>query len=171
MGIALILISISLTVAWRQSIKVSLLDTRCPPPLMDRFGPSTLVGAGDQKLLFDAGRGALQRFRQLGVRWQDVGGVFLTHMHSGHVVGFPYLWLTRWIVPPGQRTPLRVWGRRAPGTRRYTSDRLINSTSGSDSGRPSGARRGRAHDGGGAGGVVYDQGGVKVIAFEVDHSR
>ena len=29
-------------------LKVTLLGTGCPPPVMNRFGPSTLVEAGDQ---------------------------------------------------------------------------------------------------------------------------
>jgi len=79
---------------------------------MHRFGPSTLVEAGEQKLLFDAGRGALQRLTQLKVRWQDVQGVFLTHLHSDHVVGLPDLWLTGWLVGAGRNVPLQVWGPR-----------------------------------------------------------
>src|SRR5829696_5730553 len=51
-----------------QEIKVTLLGTGCPGPVMNRFGASTLVQAGGQSLLFDAGRGALQRLTQIGVR-------------------------------------------------------------------------------------------------------
>ena len=47
--------------------KVTLLGTGTPIPDPDRFGPSTLVEAGNQKLLFDAGRGATIRLRQIGV--------------------------------------------------------------------------------------------------------
>src|SRR5262249_55009240 len=43
--------------------KVTLLGTASPTPRPDRFGPSTLVEAGDQKLLFDAGRGVPIRLR------------------------------------------------------------------------------------------------------------
>ncbi len=93
-----------------QSMRVTLLGTGCPPAVMHRFGPSILVEAGDKKLLFDAGRGAMQRLVQIGVRWQDVQGVFLTHLHSDHVVGFPDLWLTGWLIVPGRTVPLRVWG-------------------------------------------------------------
>jgi hypothetical protein len=32
-----------------------------PAPVMNRFGPSILLEAGDQKLIFDVGRGAIQR--------------------------------------------------------------------------------------------------------------
>lgn len=105
-------------IALAQDIKVTLLGTGCPPPVMNRFGPSILVEAGGHKLLFDAGRGALQRLAQLRVRWQDVDGVFLTHLHSDHVVGFPDLWLTGWLVS-GRDRPLPVWGPR--GTRKMMS--------------------------------------------------
>ena len=65
-----------------QDIKVTLLGTGTPVPAMNRFGPSILVEAGGQTFLFDAGRGAMQRLAQLRVRWQDVDGLFLTHLHS-----------------------------------------------------------------------------------------
>src|ERR687896_635143 len=100
------------TVAQGQKITITLLGTGAPPPVMDRFGPSILVEAGGQKFLFDAGRGALQHLTQLQVRWQEVHGVFLTHLHSDHVVGFPDLWLTGWVIGPGRDRPLNVWGPR-----------------------------------------------------------
>jgi len=98
-----------------QEIKITLLGTGCPGPVMNRFGSSTLVQAGGQNLLFDAGRGALQRLSQVGVAWRDVAGVFFTHLHSDHVVGFPDLFLTGWLIPPGRTTPLPVWGQAEPG--------------------------------------------------------
>src|SRR6266849_8319281 len=92
------LVALAPAVAGAQDIKVTLLGTGTPVPAMSRFGPSILVEAGGQKFLFDAGRGALQRLAQLKVRWQDIDGLFLTHLHSDHVVGFPDLWLTGWLV-------------------------------------------------------------------------
>ena len=68
--------------------RVTLLGTGAPPPMLDRFGPSTLVEVGGEKLLFDAGRGALQRLHQLEIPFGDITGMFLTHHHSDHVVGF-----------------------------------------------------------------------------------
>src|SRR5450631_1069987 len=95
-----------------QQIKVTLLGTGAPEPVMNRFGPSTLVEAGGKKFLFDAGRGALQRLTQVNTKWGDVEGLFLTHLHSDHVVGFPDLWLTGWLPPAfGHRTePMHVYG-------------------------------------------------------------
>jgi hypothetical protein len=45
--------------------RVTLLGTGVPIPSPDRFGPCTLVEAGDQKFLIDAGRGATIRLYQL----------------------------------------------------------------------------------------------------------
>jgi ribonuclease Z len=169
--VVLFVASVVPAVAQGQEIKVTLLGTGCPPPVMHRFGPSTLVEAGEQKLLFDAGRGALQRLTQLKVRWQDVQGVFLTHLHSDHVVGFPDLWLTGWLVGPRRNVPLQVWGPR--GTKKMMSHleqayeydiriRLYD-----DRAAPDGVVI-LAEDI--SEGVVYEQGGVKITAFEVDHT-
>jgi ribonuclease Z len=105
--------------AFCQEMRVTLLGTGNPPPVMNRFGPSILVEAGDKKFLFDAGRGAMQRITQIKVRWQDVDGVFFTHLHSDLVVGFPDVWLTGWLVGAGRNRPLEVWG--PPGTENMVS--------------------------------------------------
>jgi len=150
---------------------VTLLGTGCPTAVMNRFGPSTLVEAGGQKFLFDAGRGALQRLTQLGVRWRDVQGVFLTHLHSDHVVGFPDLWLTGWLVAPGRDVPLPVWGPSGTSAmmahleQAYQDDiavRVENDRLARD-----GAKL-LPHDIGE--GVAYERGGVRITAFEVDHA-
>jgi len=138
---------------------------------MDRFGPSTLVEAGEQKLVFDAGRGALQRLTELAVRWQDVQGIFLTHLHSDHVVGFPDLWLTGWLIAPGRSLPLEVWGPRGTTAmmshlkQAYEYDIRIRIQ---NDGAPAEGVALLVRDI--SEGVVYDKGGVKVTAFEVDHA-
>src|SRR2546430_1812202 len=53
--------------AHAQTLKVTLLGTGNPRPVMERFGPSILVEAGQEKMLFDCGRGATQRIYQLKV--------------------------------------------------------------------------------------------------------
>src|SRR5690242_12685249 len=94
--------------AHAQTLKVTLLGTGTPSPRMDRFGPSILVEAGNEKLLFDCGRGATQRLAQLKIPFSEVTSLFLTHLHSDHVVGIPDLWLTGWIG--GRKAPLQVRG-------------------------------------------------------------
>ena len=92
--------------ATEESLRVILLGTGAPGPVLNRFGPSTLIEAGGEQLVFDAGRGAMQRLFQLGIRFAEK--LFLTHLHSDHIVGLPDLWLTGWLL--GRATPMRVWG-------------------------------------------------------------
>ncbi|MEP6594871.1 MAG: MBL fold metallo-hydrolase [Ginsengibacter sp.] len=88
------------------TIKVTLLGTGTPQPLMERFGPGIL--AGGKTLLFDAGRGCLQRLRQLKLEYDTLDALFFTHLHSDHIVGLPDLWLTGWLITK-RKIPLPVW--------------------------------------------------------------
>lgn len=154
------------------SIKVILLGTGRPDPTIDRFGPATLVDAGGQKLLFDAGRGASQRLWQLKIPLGQVHALFLTHLHSDHTVGIPDVWLTGWLPTPfgGRDRPLEVWGpigtvdMMANLRKAYQWD--IHVRSEGEQLPPAGIEV-VAHDI--DEGVVYDRHGVKVTAFLVDH--
>lgn len=81
----------------QDEFRVTLLGTGSPAPVMRRFGPGVLVQAGGKNLLIDAGRGVTQRLMQSGLRLGQVDALFLTHLHSDHVVGIPDLWLTGWL--------------------------------------------------------------------------
>jgi ribonuclease Z len=151
-------------------IKVTLLGTGCPEPAMDRFGPSILIEAGSEKLIFDAGRGALQRLVQAKVKWSDVTAVFFTHLHSDHVIGFPDLWLTGWLTA-GRSHPLKVWG--PVGTKSMTShleqafafDIAMRTTDDKTAAAGIVLDATEVTDG-----TVYERGGVKVTTIEVDHA-
>jgi ribonuclease Z len=154
----------------RDLFRVTLLGTGAPPPVIDRFGPSTLVEAGREKFIFDAGRGAMQRLHQLGIPFADITGLFLTHHHSDHVVGFVDLWLTGWIGRPwGMRTkPLQVWG---PAGTKQMMEHLpkafhVDIRVRSRNYPPEGVT---LEADGINEGMVYDRNGVRVFAFEVDH--
>ncbi|HYC73768.1 MBL fold metallo-hydrolase [Brevundimonas sp.] len=155
-------------------ITVTLLGTGAPPPLADRFGPATLVQAGGQVLLFDAGRGATIRLLQLEVPGSALTATFLTHLHSDHVVGLPDLWLTGWLrgAHGGRSEPFRLVG--PPGTvamaasleQAFAADIGYRLTQGLP---PAGGRIAAQefdHEG-----VVHDLDGLRVTAFRVDHGR
>jgi Metal-dependent hydrolases of the beta-lactamase superfamily III len=152
-----------------QDLKVTLLGTGSPQPRMDRFGPSILVEAGKQHLLFDCGRGATQRIEQLKVPFGEVDALFLTHLHSDHTVGIPDLWLIGW--PRGRKSPFRVWGPE--GTKEmmahlekaYQFD--IHIRRDVDEKLPAQGVVVEARDI--EQGVVYENTGVKITAFTVDH--
>ena len=98
------------------TLKVVLLGTGAGPPMdLQRYGPSTLVEAGGERLLFDCGRDATLRMAQYGIRLGGVSKVFVTHLHSDHVIGIPDLFLTPWASEEARKVPFEVWG--PPGTR------------------------------------------------------
>ena len=73
------------------NFKVTLLGTGTPRPKIDRFGASTLIEAGTEKLLFDCGRGTLLRFIQTDTAMSDGNNLFITHLHSDHILSdLPY---------------------------------------------------------------------------------
>jgi ribonuclease Z len=88
---------LSVSISFAQDFEVTLLGTGTPRPSLVRFGPSTLVRSGDTTILVDVGRGAFLRLSQLNVPYSDIDAIYLTHLHSDHVVGLPDLWLTGWI--------------------------------------------------------------------------
>jgi len=163
----LLFLALAAVAAFPQNFTVTLLGTGNPRPTINRFGPSILVQAGGQNLLFDCGRGATIRLAQLKV--DHVDGVFLTHLHSDHIVGIPDLWLTGWVM--GRSMPLPIWG--PVGTQKmmthlrqaYAFD--IHMRRDVDQRLPAAGVEVRAKDI--QQGVVYQSGGVKVTSFLVDH--
>ena len=123
-----------------------------------------------ENFLFDCGRGAAQRLFQLRMPLGQVSDLFLTHLHSDHLVGIPDFWLTGWIG--GRRASLRVWGPL--GTKEMVSylekafQADYRSHIKNEKLPPEGytmiAEEIRE-------GVVYDRNGVKITAFNVDHGE
>jgi ribonuclease Z len=153
--------------------RVTLLGTGVPIPSPDRFGPCTLVEAGDQKFLIDAGRCATIRLYQLKLPIGRIDVQLLTHYHSDHTSGVPDVWLTGWLESyfGTRKTPYRVIGPTGARElienleRAYALDIKIRVA---DEKLPlSGiATDVTEFD---CDGTVYEQGGVRVLAFEVDH--
>jgi len=153
--------------------RVTLLGSGVPDPQPDRFSASTLIEAGDQKLMVDVGRGATIRLYQLKVPLSKIDVVFFTHYHSDHTVGMPDLLLTGWLPPAfARRTqPMHVIG---PTGAKALMSGLSEAYAGDIKGREQEQHLPAAgvaaeveeftQDG-----VVYDHRGVKVTAFTVEH--
>lgn len=172
------LISIAVAAAFTAAIsaqapaplQITLLGTGNPRPQMERFGPSILVEAGEHRILIDAGRGVAQRLFEIGQRdlLAGVETLFLTHLHSDHVVGLPDAWLTSWVF--GRTKALEVVGPKGTADMaahlqqafKWDLDTRAKDEGYAASGAPLAARDA-------APGVVYDKDGLKVTAFDVDH--
>jgi ribonuclease Z len=72
-------------------------------------GSAALVEYGNEVVLIDAGRGAVQQMQRINQNLGAFGRVFLTHLHSDHTVGLPELWLARW-TRARFAPPLEVFG-------------------------------------------------------------
>jgi ribonuclease Z len=172
--IPVVLLSLFAGVAVASDFRVTLLGTGSPQPRTDRFGPATLVEAGGRTLLFDVGRGAATRLVQLGVSLADVDAVFLTHFHHDHLIGLDDVWMTGWLPPyGGRRSPMEVWG--PTGTKNLLSGleesfELNTSVRVADQGLPVEGIRFLAHEFD-EDSVIYEEGGVTVTAFAVDHGK
>lgn len=157
-----------------KKLTVTLLGTGTPLPLLSRSGPGILIEAGNKKLLFDVGRGVTQRLFQKKIPLGKIDHVFLTHLHSDHVIGIPDLLLSGWLGAPWARrkAPFRITGPEGTVNlmthleKAYAWD--IN-TRIADQGfnrkfvtpEPTDMKEG----------VVYEADGIKVSAIKVNHGE
>jgi ribonuclease Z len=129
---------------------------------------STLIEAAGETLIFDVGRGALQNIYLSRIDPRSVTKIFLTHLHSDHIEGLPSIWLTPWFMF-GRKTQLEIWGPE--GTRQMIEG--MRMMYGHDLEHRANALFKReyldiaVHEI--APGLVYQDAGITVTAFSVEH--
>ena len=149
-------------------MRVTLLGTGSPRPDINRSGPAVLVEAGGKYLLFDAGRGVVQRIKQIDVPISEINQIFLTHLHSDHISALDDVWLTGWIYQ--RPKAMQVYGPAGTVSfiqglqDAYSYDASIRHK---HAGLRESAAELVAEDI--KPGVIYAQNGIKVTAFLVDH--
>ncbi|MFZ9015971.1 MAG: ribonuclease Z [Ilumatobacteraceae bacterium] len=94
-------------------MEIVLLGTGSPIPDPNRAGPATLVSAGGEHYLVDAGRGVLMRLAASGLGAPALTAVLLTHLHSDHITDLNDVITTRWVMSL-EPSPLTIIG--PPGT-------------------------------------------------------
>jgi ribonuclease Z len=151
------------------SIELVLLGTGNPLPDANRAGNATLVRAGERTILVDAGRGVCMRLAAAGVLPFMLTEVLLTHLHSDHICDLNDVVTTRWVMSPVE-SPLRIFG--PPRTQEVVDGmramlqpdveyRLAHHPD--LTWEPTCAVREVEP------GIVFDEGGVRVIAARTDH--
>jgi len=157
--------------AGEPNMRVILLGTQGGPTFSpQRLGISTLVLAGGEQLLFDAGRGTTTGMVRAAITPADVTKIFLTHLHSDHVISLPELLISPW-ASQGRQVPLRVWG--PSGTRammqKFSEALAFDIHVRRDLDEKFSAEGVRVLATDIREGVVYQANGVTVTAFLVDH--
>jgi ribonuclease Z len=150
------------------TVHVHLIGTGGPELTPTRLGMSTLIEANGQTLMFDVGRGALQNIYLSRIDPRSVTKIFLTHLHSDHIEDLPSIWITPWFMF-GRKPNIEVWGPE--GTRQMVEGmRVMYGHDIEHRANPIFKREYldiTVHEL--AEGVVYDESGVKVTAFPVEH--
>ena len=99
-------------------LRVVILGSGTPRLDIDRFSQSILVEAGNERLLFDTGRGTAIRLSQMNVNLSSVNNIFFTHLHSDHIVGFPDVLMTGWVYQ--REKTLNIFG--PSGTKNFVDN-------------------------------------------------
>jgi ribonuclease Z len=157
-------------------LHVGLCGTGSPLPSADRAGSCTVIIAGSRVFVVDAGEGGARNLQLMGIGPGRIERLFLTHFHSDHIDGLGPMALLRW-TGASAKTPLPVHGPVgiesviAGFNAFYAADNGYRvDHHGADIVPPSGSGAVALPftiDGNSA--VVFNEGGVKVTAFAVDH--
>ena len=157
--------------AAQDTIKVTLLGTGTPQLNPRRNGNSTLIEAGGQVIMFDAGRNAMFQAKQAGTNLRKINNVFLTHYHSDHVNGLSDVWMMGYLGFAMRKEPLKIWGpagvkQLTDGlTMAFAADVKIRTEQFGGNRKPGMTLVPKLVKPG----VVNNVNGVKITAFEVDH--
>ncbi|MDX2234845.1 MAG: MBL fold metallo-hydrolase [Hyphomonadaceae bacterium] len=159
-------------------LHVALCGTGSPLPDPRRSGPCTAIIAGPRVFIVDAGDGAARMTARMRLPAARLEGVFITHFHSDHIDGLGALALMRW-AGGGGTAPLPVRGpsgveRVVAGfNEAYAQDAAYRiAHHGADIVVPGGAgmtAQPFAIPDGADQAVVFNDGGLRVMAFRVDH--
>src|SRR5215831_16805454 len=150
-------------------MNLTLLGTGCPQADPTRYGPASLVCHNALAFLVDCGSGVTQRLLAAGSSGRALDALFLTHLHSDHIVDLFQLIISSWHQ--GRDRPQCIFG--PPGTRHYCEGLLALWRAELDQRiaheRRASTRALELEVTEFQAGEVWAGGGVRVTAVEVDH--
>ncbi|MEM1274488.1 MAG: MBL fold metallo-hydrolase [Pseudomonadota bacterium] len=88
-------------------MKLTVLGSGSPEAYARRASSGFLVEIGDDRILFDCGGGVFDNLVRAGFRPSDITHLFLSHLHTDHMIDYPRLVHAAWDEGA---PPLKVWG-------------------------------------------------------------
>jgi ribonuclease Z len=166
-----------ITAGLPDGLHVVLCGSGSPLPDPSRAGPCTMVIAGQQIFIVDAGEGSSRKLAAMGTPMGRVDALYLTHFHSDHIDGLGPMMLLRWSGRSAT-SPLPIHGPQ--GVEQVVAG--FNAAYTQDNGYRVAHHGPKIMPPAGAGAtampfaiaglpvVVRDAGGVKITAFPVNHN-
>jgi ribonuclease Z len=165
------------------ALRVAIAGSSAPLPSVSRAKASVVVFAAGRFWVVDSGPESVENLVLWRIPLSEVAGVLLTHYHSDHIGDLGELQLQTWAG--GRKQPLAVYG--GPGVESvvdgfntaYRLDQRYRTAHHGEKVMPSAAWGMVAHTIALEGpptaakdrtGIVYDGGGLRITAIEVDHA-
>ncbi len=159
------------------ALHVVICGSGSPLPSVERAGPCTAVIAGGRMFLIDVGAGSTENLRLWGLPVGSLTGVLLTHFHSDHIGELGEVTFRSWTG--GRAVPLDVYGpdgveRVVAGFQAaYELDVSYRVAHHGANLLPPDGGKAAAHpielNEDASSRVVYDEDGLKITAFLVEH--
>lgn len=90
--------------------RVTIIGSGTGIPVADRGYAAVCVQLAGEAWLLDAGPGTLKRLVEIGVTYQTLDRVFLTHLHPDHSLDLVSILFAMHIPQPARTKPLAIYG-------------------------------------------------------------
>jgi ribonuclease BN (tRNA processing enzyme) len=81
-----------------------------PPPVPNMTGISSALKIGSDVYQIDCGLGSLNAFTNAGLRFDDLKSLFITHLHTDHIVDYFSFFLSGGYTASKGKAPVTVYG-------------------------------------------------------------
>jgi ribonuclease BN (tRNA processing enzyme) len=81
-----------------------------PPPVPNRTGISSALKIGDAVYQIDCGLGSLNAFANAGLHFDNLTSMFITHLHTDHIVDYFSFFLSGGYTASKGKAPVAVYG-------------------------------------------------------------